>query len=95
MAALSDEYQEILKRELAAQYVSHLPPLLPNKKSSQQNAEKQVNRALSAFLLHAKLGISARAAARSVVDDFEDNGIDALYFDAKADHRHTAYCGGT
>ncbi len=88
MAALSHEYQEILKRELAAQYVSHLPPLLPNRKPPGQNADKQVNRALSAFLLHAKLGISARAAAKAVVDDFEDNGIDALYFDARTDTLH-------
>lgn len=88
MVALSQEYQEILKRELAAQYVSHLPPLLPNKKPAQQNAEKQVNRALSAFLLQAKLGISAHAAARAVVDDFEDNGIDALYFDEKKEVLH-------
>lgn len=88
MVALSHEYQEILKRELSAQYVAHLPPLVPNKKPPQQNAEKQVNRALSAFLLHAKLGISACAAAKAVVDDFEDNGIDALYFDAKTDILH-------
>ena len=32
MAALSPEYQEILKRELLAQYVGSLPLLLPNKK---------------------------------------------------------------
>ena len=88
MVALSLEYQEILRRELSAQYVAHLPPLVPNKKTAQQNAEKQVNRALSAFLLHAKLGISAHAAAKAVVDDFEDNGIDALYFDAKNDVLH-------
>ena len=88
MVALSHEYQEILKRELSAQYVAHLPPLVPNKKPAQQNAEKQVNRALSAFLLHAKLDISARAAAKAVVDDFEDNGIDALYFDEKTGILH-------
>lgn len=88
MSALSPEYQEILKRELSTQYVAHLPSLVPNKKSPQQNAEKQVNRALSAFLLHAKLGISAPVAAKAVVDDFEDNGIDALYFDTKTDVLH-------
>ncbi|MFZ3084394.1 AIPR family protein [Rhodoferax ferrireducens] len=88
MAALSPEYQELLKRELTAQYVSHLPALLPNTNTPQQQTDKQTNRSLSAFALHAMLGLSARAAARAVVDDFHDNGIDAIYYDSKTETLH-------
>lgn len=79
MAALSPEYTEILKRELLAQYVPHLPALLPN--NLVQPPEKQTNRALSAFALHAFFRISAQTASKAVVDDFKDNGIDAVYYD--------------
>jgi hypothetical protein len=88
MAALSPEYQEILKRELLAQYVGSLPLLLPNKKTPQENSDKQINRALSAFALHSTIAMTARTAARAVVDDFHDNGIDAIYYDAKSDVLH-------
>lgn len=88
MTPLSPQYQEILKRELAAQYVKHLPPLIPNKKSATENADKQVNRALSAFLLQSALNVSVNNAARAVVDDFVDNGIDALYYDTKTETIH-------
>jgi hypothetical protein len=81
MPGLSVEYQEILRRELLAQYVAHLPPLLPNGYSQLQQAEKQVNRALSAFALQAIFNLSAPAAAKAVVDDFNDNGIDAIYYE--------------
>ncbi|MBK7052031.1 MAG: AIPR family protein [Rhodoferax sp.] len=88
MTPLSPQYQEILKRELAAQYVKHLPSLVPNKKSAADNADKQVNRALSAFLLQSALNVSVSTAARAVVDDFVDNGIDALYYESKTETIH-------
>jgi hypothetical protein len=88
VTTLSPQYQEILKRELATQYVKYLPPLIPNKKTSAQNDEKQVNRALSAFLLNTVLDITSKSAARAVVDDFNDNGIDALYYDEKSETIH-------
>ena len=88
MPALTPQYIDILKRELTAQYIQHLPPLVPNKKPAAENAEKQVNRALSAFLLHTVLDVSVVKAAKSVVDDFHDNGIDAIYYDAKSETIH-------
>lgn len=88
MAALSPEYQELLKRELIAQYVPHLPALLPNNNTLQQQADKQTNRSLSAFALHSMIGLSAKTAARAVVDDFHDNGIDAIYYDSKTEILH-------
>lgn len=88
MPALSAEYQELLKRELSAQYVDLLPALLPNSKTLPQQDEKQINRALSAFALSGALSLSARTAAGSVVDDFYDNGIDAIYYDEKTQILH-------
>lgn len=87
MAALSPEYLEILRRELTAQYVPHLPPLLANN-SPQQQAEKQTNRALSAFALRMGVDVSVTGAANAVVDDFQDNGIDAIYYDTKKEVLH-------
>lgn len=86
MAALSPEYTEILKRELLAQYVPHLPALLPT--NFVQPPEKQTNRALSAFALHTLFGISAQAAAEAVVDDFRDNGLDAIYYERETETLH-------
>lgn len=88
MAALSPEYQEILKRELDSRYVPFLPPLLPNSNTPQQRAEKQTSRALSAFALDAALGLSVRTSARAVIDDFQDNGIDAIFFESKTETLH-------
>jgi hypothetical protein len=82
MPGLSIEYQEILRRELLTQYVAHLPPLLPNGYTPQQQADKQVNRALSAFALQSIFDLPAPAAAKAVVDDYNDNGLDAIYYDS-------------
>lgn len=88
MAALSDEYMEILKRELATHYVPHLPQQIPSTNSAEQQAQKQLSRALGAFLLTAICDLDAKSAASAVLDDFQDNGIDAVYFDAKSDTLH-------
>jgi hypothetical protein len=88
MVALSPEYQVILKRELETQYVPHLPTLLPNGNTPQQQADKQVSRALSAFVLQTMCGSNAKTSAKAVVDDFNDNGIDAIYYDSKHETLH-------
>ena len=85
MAALSPEHTEILKRELA-QYIPHLPPLLPT--NLVLPPDKQTNRALSAFALDAQLDISAQTASKAVIDDFGDQGIDAIYYEARTETLH-------
>lgn len=87
MAALSAEYMEILRRELQSQYVAHLPPLLPAH-GGVQPPDKQISRALSAFALGGQLALSAPDAAKAVIDDFGDQGIDAIYYDAKTETLH-------
>jgi hypothetical protein len=86
MAALSPEYIEILKRELLKHYVPHLPPLLPT--NLVQPPDKQRNRALSAFAIQTLFGASAQVASKSVIDDFKDNGIDAIYYQKETETLH-------
>ena len=84
MAALEPQYMVILKKVLADRFVPFLPPLLGNVNAADQ-AAKQLSRAFSAFALHKLLDINPVAAAASVVDDFQDKGIDAIHYDAPSE----------
>ena len=85
MAALEPQYMTILKRVLAERFVPSLPPLLDTTKPPGEQQAKQLSRAFSAFALHKMLDITPQAAAASVVDDFNDKGIDAIYYDASSE----------
>lgn len=80
MAALEPQYMTILKRVLAERFVPFLPPLLDTTKPAAEQQAKQLSRAFSAFALHKLLDITPQAAAASVVDDFNDKGIDAIHY---------------
>ncbi|XRW42735.1 AIPR family protein [Pseudoduganella sp. R-43] len=84
MAALDPQYLTILKRALSTRFVPFLPPLLGNANPADQ-AAKQLSRAFSAFVLHKLLDITPQAAAASVVDDFNDKGIDAIHYHAQTE----------
>lgn len=84
MAALEPHYMAILKRALANRFVPFLPPLLGNANPADK-AAKQLSRAFSAFTLHKLLGITPQVAAASVVDDFNDKGIDAIHYHAPSE----------
>jgi hypothetical protein len=81
MAALEQQYMTILKKVLAERFVPSLPPLLDTTKPAAEQQAKQLSRAFSAFVLHKLLDITPQAAAASVVDDFNDKGIDAVHYD--------------
>lgn len=85
MTALAPEYLEILKTVLARRFVPHLPPLLDTKKLPADQQAKQLSRAFSAFVLSKLLDLPAQVAAASVVDDFNDNGIDAIHYDDQSE----------
>lgn len=85
MAALEPQYMTILKKVLAERFVPYLPPLLDTSKPPAEQQAKQLSRAFSAFALHKLLDISPQAAAVSVVDDFNDKGIDAIHYDAPSE----------
>lgn len=81
MAVLEPQYMSILKKVLAERFVPSLPPLLDTTKPATEQQAKQLSRAFSAFVLHKLLDITPQAAAASVVDDFNDKGIDAVHYD--------------
>ena len=81
MPALDAARLEILKVSLQEDFVPHLPPLLDISKPQDQQASKNLSRALSAFVLSKLCGISPDIAGQAVIDDFDDYGIDAIYFD--------------
>lgn len=85
MAAIEAQYMVILKKVLAERFVPLLPPLLDTKKSATEQQAKQLSRAFSAFALHKLLGVTPQVAAASVVDDFNDKGIDAIHYDAPSE----------
>lgn len=82
MTAISAEHLQALKLILDDRYVSLLPDLIPrNDSTEEENAAKQISRAFNAFVIQKHFDISAQDAASSVVDNFNDNGIDAIYYD--------------
>lgn len=85
MAALEPQYMNILKKVLADRFVPFLPPLLDTRKPVADQVTKQLSRAFSAFALHKLLDITPQIAAASVVDDFQDKGIDAIYYDGSSE----------
>ncbi len=82
MAALEPHYMVILKKVLADRFEPSLPPLLDTTKPAAEQQAKQLSRAFSAFALHKLLDITPGDAAAAVVDDFNDKGIDAIYYHA-------------
>lgn len=80
MAAIDPQHMAVLKKILAERFVPFLPPLLGPANPADQ-AAKHVSRAFSAFVLQKLLDIAPQTAAASVVDDFNDKGIDAIHYD--------------
>lgn len=80
MAALAPDYMTTLKKILRERFVGSLPPLLDTQKPAAEQQEKQLSRAFSAFVLHKLFDLAPADAAAAVVDDFNDKGIDAIYY---------------
>lgn len=85
MSTLDPSCLALLQRNLSEKYLPHLPPLLKQDKSADQLEKKNLSRAFSAFALHHLTGISEREASQAVVDDFDDLGLDAIYYYAPSE----------
>ena len=70
---------------LGNDFVPHLPPLLNITPPADQQHRKNLSRAFSAFALHRICEISSVDAAKAVVDDFDDYGVDAIYYYAPSE----------
>jgi hypothetical protein len=69
-----------LETVLESQYLPHLPPLLDTRKSAADQRTKNLSRAFSAFALRGLCDITAQKAAQAVVDDYDDKGLDVVYY---------------
>ena len=85
MAALTSQYLALLKTTLRNDFVPHLPPLLDLTRPADEQERKNVSRAFAAFALSHICSISAADAAAAVIDDFDDHGIDAIYYDGSSE----------
>lgn len=86
--ALRPDHYALLERTLADDFVPHLPPLLDKTRPVEEQSRKNLSRAFSAFALHRICDISPMSAAKSVIDDFDDYGIDAIYYLARTETLH-------
>lgn len=85
MSALDQQYAVMLEKLLDEEFVPHLPPLLGKAPSTEQQSKKNRSRALSAFALSSLCGIPRDVAAKAVIDDFDDYGVDAVYYNAPSE----------
>jgi AIPR protein len=79
---LDGQYFALLEKALDSEFVPLLPPLLDTTRPEEEQRRKNRSRAFSAFALHHICGATKADAAKSVVDDFDDYGIDAIFYDA-------------
>lgn len=82
MSSLEQDHSALLQKCLADQFVPHLPPLLDNTRPKEEQNRKNLSRAFSAFAIHHICGVPKVNAALSVIDDFDDYGVDAIYYHA-------------
>lgn len=79
MAALQPQFLAPLKELLQQRFVPDLPPLL-GQGGQEDKPKKQISRAFSAFVLQQKFDLDVVTATKAVVDDYEDHGLDAIYY---------------
>jgi hypothetical protein len=85
MSALTPDYLTLLHSNIISSYLPHLPPLVPHKKSADDVQKKNLSRSFSAFTILHLTDIGEVEAAQAVVDDFDDYGLDAIYYHAPAE----------
>jgi hypothetical protein len=77
---MTDAQLTILKQRLADNFVPHLPPLVDQNKPADHMVAKNISRALSGFVIQKIAMVAIETAAKAVVDDYDDNGIDAIHY---------------
>ncbi|MEP6886995.1 MAG: hypothetical protein ABI945_01605 [Nitrospirales bacterium] len=85
MSPLEQHHSALLRKCLVDEFVPHLPPLIDKSKPIEEQSRKNLSRAFSAFVIHRICCIGNMDAAASVIDDFDDYGIDAIYYHARAE----------
>lgn len=72
---------EQLSAQLEARFFAHLPPLQRPGRDPADVRQNQLSRSLAAFAISTLADVDNVTAATSVIDDYEDNGVDAIHFD--------------
>ncbi len=85
MSALGQEHSVMLEHVLDTEFLASLPPLVDKTRPADEQKKKNRSRSFSAFALHNICGVSKSDAARAVIDDFDDYGVDAIYYFAPAE----------
>lgn len=85
MGALEQHHLVTLEQVLDTDFVPNLPPLLDTTRPQAEQELKNRARALSAFALHNICDIPKVAASRAVIDDFDDYGVDAIFYHAQTE----------
>jgi hypothetical protein len=83
--ALQDQDYALLKTVLETKFLADLPPLLPTNQPPAEQAKKNLSRAFSAFAVASICHVSSSSASQAVVDDYEDYGIDAIFYQASTE----------
>lgn len=79
MPSIDQEHLVILEGVLQAEFIPHLPPLSRPTRAD-EDLRKNLSRAFGAFAIHKLCGISPVDASKAVVDDYEDCGLDLVYY---------------
>lgn len=77
--SLDAQQQALLHAKLDAAFVPHLVPL-QQPKNPMDDSIKNRSRALAGLVVSAVAEVDAREGAEAVVDDYDDFGIDAIYY---------------
>jgi hypothetical protein len=77
---LNPQDRIILDTRLVAEFVPHLPALFAPR-GEPHDAEKNLARSFAGLAVSALCGVSPQIGAESVTDDFDDFGLDAVYYD--------------
>jgi hypothetical protein len=82
---MTTEQLKQLERVLEERYFTHIPSRTDgNVKgwTEQQHRVNRLSRSLAAFSVSKLIDLTEAKACQAVIDGSDDNGIDALYFDA-------------
>jgi hypothetical protein len=85
MTGLAAHHLALLEKTLSNDFVPHLPPLLDIRPPAHQQQRKNMSRAFSAFALQRLCDMTPTNASKAVVDDFDDFGVDAIYYHASSE----------
>jgi hypothetical protein len=82
---IAPEKMVLLKTVLRSDFVPHLPPQLKPSSVAEEVEKKDVSRAFAAYALSKLCEIDPKTAALAVVDDGNDDGIDAVFYHAASE----------